>query len=154
MNTNLNYRHLLLLLIFSLNICYGQAGESPPSSYSSTYEIGCEYGSNRDDLLIPLAFRGPGFVLGLGHQRQYGKWAIQIPASLKLDMVFNRFDHPGVVLSTDFYPTAIREVYTSSTCGSFSIGASLPFEMNNQFMYSWDDATSLLVHDQGYQSGW
>ncbi len=107
---------------------------------STYYQLGLELSSNRDDLLIPLAFNGPGLALGLGHTRTFSTWTLDIPVSFKFDFVFNRFNHPGALLSFDLNPTLLRSIYKNDKWGRFRGGLALPFKMNNQFIFSWDDA--------------
>lgn len=122
---------LLALSVESLGQADGSGGYS--------YKIGLGYGACRDDLLIPLAFRGPGLVTGLSYTRSLGVWKFELEGRFKFDFVFNRFWHPGAILSYDFVP-GISRVISEGHRGRTTLGFSAPVESNNQFLFSWDDA--------------
>ena len=104
------------------------------------YELGLELGSAREDLLIPLAFHGPGVVLGLGIQKISGPWEWSMNNRVKLDFLFNRLGHPGASTALDIEPGLLRHVYTLRNELDLYAGSSLRYQMNNLFLFSWDDA--------------
>lgn len=104
------------------------------------YEVGLELASVRDDLLIPLAFSGPGIVLGLGAHKEHGLWEWSVDSRLRMDFIANRFSHPGASTALDIEPSLLRHVCTSPWDFNIYTGPSLRYQMNNQFIFSWDDA--------------
>jgi len=125
---------LALLMGFTTE---GLAQQDGSGGYS--YKIGLGYGGCRDDLLVPLAFRGPGLFTGLSYTSSLGAWKFEVEGRFKFDFVFNRFWHPGAILSHDLIPR-ISRVISEGHRGRTTLGLSTPIESNNQFLFSWDDA--------------
>ena len=125
----------LILLLMVINPLDAQKQQ-----HSFQYELGLEFASVREDLLIPLAFNGPGAVLGLGYQKISGNWELNLDSRVKLDFMFNRFDHPAAMTSVDITPAIKRNIYQPSSSLDLQLGISTPLELNNLFLFSWDDA--------------
>lgn len=106
---------------------------------SIRYKLGGGYSASREDLLVPLAFRGGGFIAGLGYEHQVGEWTLELSAQAQLDFVFNRFGHPGALLSYEIDPTLMWSTLDLGF-GELRLGFSIPVKLKNQFLYSWDDA--------------
>lgn len=132
--------HRILILLFTLTCTLSPLWAQTQSRRSFHYELGLEFASGRDDLLIPLAFNGPGVMLGLGLEKPMGNWILDLDTRVKMDVVFNRFGHPGVIISLDFKPRITKQMFNLPYNIDLFMGPALPFEENNLFLFSWDDA--------------
>ncbi|UCD37573.1 MAG: hypothetical protein JSW54_12205 [Fidelibacterota bacterium] len=128
---------IFLLLLTSLA---GQESRARRPSHHIGYEIGLELASLREDLLVPLGFHGPGLSVGVRYSLDAGQLRFNLPLRLKLDYVRNRYSHDGVALSLDLMPSLTVEFFKSPDLGHFGAGLCFPLEMNNIFLFSWDDA--------------
>lgn len=137
-------RIVILILLFL--VMSNSMAQTNTKGFS--YEIGLGYGAGRDDLLIPLAFRGPGVLTGLGYSKPIGRWELELEGRFKFDIVFNRFGHPGAIISYDLKPSLTRRL-SNTPYGSIHGGISTPIESNNQFLFSWDDAHLYWLNIRG-----
>ncbi|MFC1547223.1 hypothetical protein ACFL5M_01725 [Candidatus Neomarinimicrobiota bacterium] len=129
---------LIILMVFSSTA--GQENAIRYPIHHIGYEIGLELASLREDLLVPLGFHGPGLSVGFRYAIDAGQFRFYMPLHLKLDYVRNRYSHDGVALSLDLRPSLTVELFETQELGKFGAGICLPVEMNNIYLFSWDEA--------------
>jgi hypothetical protein len=96
--------------------------------------------SYREDLVVPLGFHGPGLTLGPVYTRQGDKGLIHIPLYFSAGYLKNRYSHEAYVMRFELHPSWIRKLTEYDKFGDLWGGISLPIQMNNLFLESWDDA--------------
>jgi hypothetical protein len=101
----------------------------------------------RDDLLVPLAFAGPGLQLLASYRGWVGPGVLNARADLGAAIVFNRFGHPGLTVSygalVDWTLTVLR-----ATSWHISLGPALALDSRESAILSWDDAHGYWLGSQ------
>jgi hypothetical protein len=99
--------------------------------YSWTLAAGLSHQQLRDDALGELRWQGPAGALALGWARDGQKIDQTLGLELGGGAVYNRYGHPGIVLAS-------RVDYGLFTPGALSIGGMATWELDEQYIYSWD----------------
>jgi hypothetical protein len=101
----------------------------------------------RDDLLVPLAFVGPGLQLLASYRGWVGPGILNARADLGAAVVFNRFGHPGLTVSygalADWTLTVLR-----ATAWHISLGPALALDSRESVIITWDDAHGYWLGSQ------
>ncbi len=132
----------ILIILAALNVpLLAQQPEKEPSSMQHL-GVRCDGGiaSYREDLVVPLGFHGPNLTLGLVYSRQGERDRFRVPLYLSFGYLKNRYSHESYVMRFDLHPLWVRRLAQYDRLGSLWAGASLPVQMNNLFLESWDDA--------------
>jgi hypothetical protein len=137
-------RALAALVIASILICeILLAGEKEKSTSRRQYlgfHVSSGIDSYREDLLVPLGFNGPGISLGGNYTHQTEKNSINIRLKLGLAYLKNRYSHEAAALVLELRPSWIRKLYDHQKYGEFWGGISIPMQINDLYIFSWDDA--------------
>jgi hypothetical protein len=111
---------------------------------SSTQHLGIRFAnaiaSYREDLLVPLGFSGPALSLGSTYRRQGNGELIRVSFLFSGGYLKNRYSHVAYVLRLELRPSWVRRMARHDRFGSLWGGFSLPIQMNNLFIESWDEA--------------
>lgn len=131
----------IALLVFAAAPALAQRVESPAAS-DNIFQLGMSLGYEeaREDLLVPLRWRGTSLGLRLG-------WARETPGSrqgtsllLPLSVYWDRFGYVGLVgVGPKMYHAYVREVGKPGPRGSFNLGGLLRWQMHNGQYLDWDD---------------
>jgi hypothetical protein len=137
-------RALAVLVVASILLCeILLAQEQQKSTYRRQY-LGFHFNSGidsyREDLLVPLGFHGPGISLGGNYTHQTEKNSINIRLKLGMGYMKNRYSHEAVRLALEIRPSWIRKLADHQKYGEFWGGISFPMQLNDLFIFSWDDA--------------
>jgi hypothetical protein len=96
--------------------------------------------SYREDLIVPLSFDGPGLSLGGVYTRRTDRNLVQFRLRVGLGYLKNRYSHEAWVLMLEMRPSWVRKLAEHDRYGEFWGGISIPLQMNNLFLESWDDS--------------
>lgn len=96
--------------------------------------------SYREDLLVPISFDGPGFIIGGYYSAQSERSQLNIRLKFGIAMLKNRFSHKAYAATLELRPTWMRKVHGHVQTDQLWVGLAFPMQMNNLFMDSWDDA--------------
>jgi hypothetical protein len=96
--------------------------------------------SIRDDLVVPLGFDGPAFSLGADYSSKSLENLFALRFSIGAGYVKNRFSHEGGIIALDLRPSWLKLIAEDQAWGELWGGLSMPFQINNVFFGSWDDA--------------
>jgi hypothetical protein len=101
----------------------------------------------REDLLVPLAFAGPGLQLHGFYRGWVGRGVVSARADVALAFLFNRFGHPGATLTwgTDVAWT-FNVLYADAW--HLEVGPALAFDNRTSLLFSWDDAHAYWLGSQ------
>jgi hypothetical protein len=109
--------------------------------------IGLRGDAVRDDLLVPLAFAGPGLQFLASYRGWVGPGVLNARADLGVAIVFNRFGHPGLTMSygalADWTLTVLR-----ANTWHISLGPALALDSRESVLLSWDDAHGYWLGSQ------
>jgi len=131
----------LLVLVLSLGTPLAQEKvEGTTGGQHIGVQLGGGIASYREDLLVPLGFDGPGFSLGGVYDRRTEKNLIQIHLKVGFGHLKNRYSHEAWVLAFEMRPSWVRKLAEHCRYGQFRGGVSIPLQMNNLFLESWDDS--------------
>ncbi|HEX2880834.1 MAG TPA: hypothetical protein VHO25_14985 [Polyangiaceae bacterium] len=95
--------------------------------------------SFREDLLVPLAFSGPGIHLGVSYELRGSQHGFQADLSLGAAYAWNRFEHAALGLNHELGLGYIHLLDRGESC-AWWLGAELRDETHLHFIESWDDA--------------
>jgi hypothetical protein len=135
----------LAILVFLLPIRYGSLrAQEIERAGSSSQHLGIHFAgglaSYREDLIVPLGFNGPGLSLGSTYTRQGEEGLIRALFSFSAGYLKNRYSHEAYVIRFELHPSWVRKLTQHYRFGDLWGGVSLPIQMNNLFLESWDDA--------------
>ncbi len=107
----------------------------------------------REDLLRPLAYRGPGLGLALGFDRRRGGTEHEAALALAADAVTTRFGQEAIGLGVSARYEQARRVAALGPAGrtTVDVGAALRGSLALQYHVDWDDAHAywLTAYDLG-----
>jgi hypothetical protein len=95
--------------------------------------------SARDDLLVPLAFTGPGLGLGSRYRLGFGTNAIEAELGLGLALLTNRFEHEAEQLSHGL-AVGYSRVIAPNGGQRTELAAIVRWQDELTYFESWDDA--------------
>jgi hypothetical protein len=131
------------LLALVLNLGTPLAQEKPEGATGSQHlgiHLGGGIASYREDLLVPFGFDGPGFSVGGMYDRRTENNLIRIRLKIGFGHLKNRYSHEAWVLAFEMRPSWVRKLAEHCRYGQFWGGVSIPMQMNNLFLESWDDS--------------
>ncbi len=102
--------------------------------------VGTGVASYREDLLVPLGFHGPALALGGVYTQRSASDLIEVRLRTCAGHLENRYSHEAWVMMQDIRVLWARKLLEHQRYGTFWAGTSLPLQMNNLFLESWDDA--------------
>ena len=110
----------------------------------------------REDLLVPLGFRGPSLSLGAAYTYQDKQNLIQVHLEVGMGHLANRYSHAAWIMHPEFRTSWSKIIAKSHRWGRFGIGVCYQTQMNNLFFESWDDAHLywLTSHNLGISAEW
>lgn len=120
----------------------GGAPANPPPAAQIRHALGVRLGlratSVRDDLLVPLAFSGPGLAVGASYQGLVGRGTLDARFEFDVSAVENRFGHEGGTLA---HALAVGYLLPVHAAGAwrFSAGAVVGESTDSLYLESWDD---------------
>lgn len=131
----------LVALVFTPGTPLAQEnGKSAAGSQHLGIHFSSGIASYREDLLVPLGFDGPGFSLGGIYTRRTERNLVQLRFRVGLGYLKNRYSHEAWALMLEMRPSWVRKLAEHDRYGRFWGGISIPLQMNNLFLESWDDA--------------
>jgi len=112
--------------------------------------------SYREDLLVPLGFHGPGLSLGGIYTSRSENSSIDIRFKLGMGYLKNRYSHEAWAAIMEIRPSWIKKFASYQRYGEFWGGISVPLQMNNLFLESWDEAHLywLTAHSLAIAAEW
>lgn len=132
---------LFLVIAITHRACCAQQDEMPGLVIE---HLGIHFGgriaSYREDLVVPLGFHGPSLSLGSVYRRQAEESLIHIRFDFSIGYLKNRYSHEAYVIKMELHPSWVRKLTHHDRYGCLWGGISLPMQMNNLFLESWDDA--------------
>jgi hypothetical protein len=97
--------------------------------------------SYREDLLVPLAFNGPGISLGGIYTRQKDKSVFNIRMKFGIGYLKNRFSHEAGLITLELRPSWICRLSQNERYGDFWGGICIPLQIKTDLgLQSWDDS--------------
>ncbi len=105
--------------------------------------------SYREDLIVPLGFHGPYISLGGVYTQESGTNLVGVRLTVGIGYLKNRYSHEAWVLTQDLRLSWLKKLKEYPNRGTFWGGISLPFQMNNLFFESWDEAHLYWVTSHG-----
>ncbi|MDH4241249.1 MAG: hypothetical protein OEW48_16955 [Phycisphaerae bacterium] len=130
----------VITLLFSVNAC-PETKQSPadPARHLGVV-LGAGIGSYREDLVVPISFDGPAFILGGQYSVRTARNSLQIRLCISAAPLKNRFSHEAYSTTLELRPSWTRMVWSNGHSRQFWGGIALPLQMRNLFLASWDDA--------------
>jgi hypothetical protein len=151
----------LMIFVMVSFLPWGISGAQENNQYTAKgkhlgLHLGTGIASYREDLLVPLGFSGPGFSLGPIYTRQTENSLVQIRLKVGLGYLKNRYSHEAWVLMLEIRPSWMRKFAKHDRYGQFWGGISVPLQMNNLFLESWDESHLywLTAHSLGAAFQW
>jgi hypothetical protein len=138
---------IISLTVLSWSPC-AHAEDAPAATrHALGGSIGLRGDVVRDDLLVPLAFAGPGLQFLASYRGWVGPGVLNARADLGAAVVFNRFGHPGLTISygalADWTLTVLR-----ANTWHISLGPALALDSRMSLLMSWDDAHGYWLGSQ------
>ncbi len=136
---------ILAAIFAALFLTYGvsQAQETGKRASKMQY-LGFHFSSGinsyREDLLVPLGFHGPGISLGGNYTHRTEKNSINLCLKFNMGYMKNRYSHEAVRLALELRPSWIRKLVNHQKYGEFWGGICIPMQINDLFIFSWDEA--------------
>lgn len=96
--------------------------------------------SYREDLLVPLGFSGPSFSLGGMYTRQTEQKYTQIRLRFSMGLLENRYSHKAYSAVIELQTSMVRKISENTGPGDIWAGISVPLQLTNLFLESWDDS--------------
>jgi hypothetical protein len=132
---------LLLILAIPHGTSWAQQDEVARSSIQHLgFRFAGRIASYREDLVVPLGFHGPCLSLGPVYTRQAEKDLTHIRIDFSAGYLKNRYSHEAYVVRMELHASWVRNLTEHDKFGDLWGGVSLPVQMNNLFLESWDDA--------------
>jgi hypothetical protein len=135
---------LAAVLVSSLFFFGNVYPEAKPASGGPTHHLGLMAGggiaSYREDLVVPISFDGPSFLLGGQYTVQRTRTCLQLRLHVSVAFLENRFSHKAYALAVDLRPSWTKMLWDGGDVSQIWCGLALPMQMRNLFMDSWDDA--------------
>jgi hypothetical protein len=112
--------------------------------------------SYREDLLVPVSFDGPSIMLGAVFTRWQEHDYYKIHFRFGFGYLQNRFSHESAVIKLDLISSWLKKIKRYQRYGEIWAGIQLPIQMNDLYLFSWDDAHLywLTVYSLGPAIGW
>ena len=137
-------RVLAALVVASILMCEILLAQEQQKSTSRRQYLGFHVSSGidsyREDLLVPLGFHGPGISFGGNYTHRTEKNSLNIRLKLGMGYMKNRYSHEAVRLVLEIRPSWITKIVDHQKYGEFWGGISIPMQINDLFIFSWDDA--------------
>jgi hypothetical protein len=135
----------LVILLLLLPVRHGTLrAQETERVGSSTQHLGIHFAggiaSYREDLVVPLGFHGGALSLGPVYARQGESSLIRVHLRFSAGYLKNRYSHEAYVVRFELHPSWVRKLIQHDRFGDLWGGVSLPIQMNNLFLESWDDA--------------
>lgn len=101
----------------------------------------------RDDLLVPLAFAGPGLQLQGFYRGWVGPGVLTTRADLGFAFLFNRYGHQAGTLT---YSADAAWTFTALRASTWhvALGPALALDSRISLLFSWDDAHAYWLGSQ------
>ncbi len=130
--------------------------ERPPAVRHLGLQVSLGMASIRDDLIVPLGFDGPAFSLGADYSSKSLENLFALRFRIGAGYVKNRFSHEGGIIALDLRPSWLKLITEDKAWGELWGGLSMPFQINNVFLGSWDDAHLywLTAHSLAFSCEW
>ncbi len=129
----------ITLFLYELSWAEGVAQSPSRGKHLGVY-VSTGIASYREDLIVPLGFHGPALSLGGVYTQQNENNLFHIRLRIGLGHLENRYSHEAWVLMQDIRLSWVRNLTEHPKYGKFWAGGAIPFQMNNLFFESWDDA--------------
>lgn len=124
------------------------ADDAPPRTrHALMAGVGLRGDLVREDLLVPLAFAGPGLEIGFGYRGWVGPGVLAARADWGLVAVFNRFGHPGITMTYGAEATWTLTVFRALDW-HLALGPALVWDSRMSLLISWDDAHGYWLGSQ------
>ncbi len=134
----------LFTIIIILSFLSNAFPEVRPDSKIQTHHLGIlvstGIGSYREDLVVPISFDGPSFLLGGQYLWQSERTSLQVRFGVSAAFLRNRFSHKAYAAALELRPSWTRLVWSGSPGRQIWCGLAMPLQMRNLLMESWDDA--------------
>jgi hypothetical protein len=135
---------LVALVIALILICEVLLAQEQEKSASRRQYLGFQFNSGidsyREDLLVPLGFHGPAISLGGNYTHRTQTNSIDFRLKFNMGYMKNRYSHEAVRLALEIRPSWIKKLADHQKYGEFWAGFSIPMQINDLFIFSWDDA--------------
>lgn len=102
--------------------------------------LGSGIGSFREDLIVPISFDGPVFLLGGQYTKKTSFSSFQIRFNFSAALLKNRFSHKAYAAQLGLRPSWTKLVWNNGADKQIWCGISFPLQMRNLLMDSWDDS--------------
>jgi hypothetical protein len=151
---------VFVMLFIMLVLCELSWAQYVAQSSSQGKHLGLYFStgiaSYREDLLVPLGFHGPGISLGGNYTHRTENNSIDIRLKLGMGYLKNRYSHEAWMLMMELRPSWLKKLVEHSKYGDFWGGISIPLQMNNLFLESWDEAHLywLTAHSLAFATEW
>jgi hypothetical protein len=129
----------IILVLCQVSWAQGVAQSSSRGKHLGLY-LSTGIASYREDLIVPLGFHGPALLLGGVYTQQNESDLFHIRLRSGLGHLENRYSHEAWTLMQDIRLSWVRNLTNHPKYGRIWAGGSLPFQMNNLFFESWDEA--------------
>lgn len=148
---------MLLSMIVIGECSWAQSTEqsTPRGTYLGLY-FSAGIDSYREDLLVPLDFHGPGISLGCVYTGQSERDLIDVRLKVGMGYLKNRYSHEAWVLLMELRSSWLRKLIEHAKYGDVFGGISIPMQMNNLFLESWDESHLywLTAHSLAIATEW
>jgi hypothetical protein len=151
----------LMAFVATFTLSFGMVRAQEDGKYASRvkhlgFHLSSGIASYREDLVVPLGFDGPGLSLGPIYTRQTENDLVQVRLKIGLGYLKNRYSHEAWVLMLEIRPSWMKRFAEHDRYGQFWGGISVPLQMNNLFLESWDEAHLywLTAHSLGAAFQW
>ena len=125
--------------MFLSGAAWAESREPSDPQHALGIGVGLRGDAVREDLLVPLAFAGPGVRLLSAYRGRLGPGVLSVRADLGLAFLWNRFGHMAATL--DYGAEAAWTVRFFRGLGwHLSLGPALALDSRVNFLFSWDDA--------------
>lgn len=115
------------------------AGDAAPQTrHALVASAGLRGDLVREDLLVPLAFAGPGLEIGFGYVGWVGPGVLAARGDFGLATIFNRFGHPAVTMTYGAEATWTLTVFRALDW-HLAVGPALALDSRMSLLLSWDD---------------
>jgi hypothetical protein len=132
------------MLLLCPSLAQAQSAETHQALGAS---LGLRGDAVRDDLLVPLAFAGPGVQLQGFYRGWVGPGVMTARADLGFAFLVNRYGHQGATLSYSADATWTLTALRASTW-HLAVGPALALDSRISLLFSWDDAHAYWLGSQ------
>ena len=123
------------------------SAQAQPNHQTAGVSLGLRGDVVREDLLVPLAFAGPGLQLQGFYRGWVGPGVMSARADIALAFLFSRFGHPGATLD---YGADLAWTFNVLYADAWhlEVGPALAFDSRTNLIFSWDDAHAYWLGSQ------